>query len=157
MKIDPPNESSGNYFALLRLFRKLRGGDAARSEGNWLEAYVLGAVVYLISYLFRRESSASKTKLVANRNRPATTAFRYLDQLAHRSVSQFVDRKGLRNHWTLHRCAAPARAKRFDGNPHDGFRCAVTDGRSVPARDRSIVDFCRCVKSRRRFDARPFS
>ncbi len=52
MKIDPPNESSGNYFAVLRLFRKLRGGDAARSEGNWLEAYVLGAVVYLISYLF---------------------------------------------------------------------------------------------------------
>ena len=52
MKIDPPNESSGNYFALLRFFRKLRGRDAARSEGNWLEAYVLGAVVYLISYLF---------------------------------------------------------------------------------------------------------
>lgn len=47
-----PNESRGNYFALPRFIRKLRGGNAARSEGNWLEAYVLGAVVYLISYLF---------------------------------------------------------------------------------------------------------
>ena len=52
MKTVQPNESRGNYFALPRLIRKLRGGDATRSEGNWLEAYVLGAVVYLISYLF---------------------------------------------------------------------------------------------------------
>jgi hypothetical protein len=48
----PPNESRGHYFALLRFIRKLRGGNATRSEGNWLEAYVLGAIVYLISYLF---------------------------------------------------------------------------------------------------------
>ena len=48
----PPNESHGNYFALPRFIRKLRGGNATRSEGNWLEAYVLGAVVYLLSYLF---------------------------------------------------------------------------------------------------------
>jgi hypothetical protein len=52
MKAVPPNESRGNYFALLRFIQKLRGGNATRSEGNWLEAYVLGAVVYLISYLF---------------------------------------------------------------------------------------------------------
>jgi hypothetical protein len=32
--------------------RKLRGLDARRSEENWREAYLLGAVVYLISYLF---------------------------------------------------------------------------------------------------------
>jgi hypothetical protein len=52
MKNVPPNESPGNYFALPRFIRKLRGGNAARSERNWLEAYVPGAVVYLISYLF---------------------------------------------------------------------------------------------------------
>lgn len=52
MNVGSPNESPGNYFALPRLIRKLRGGDATRSEGNWLEAYVPGAVVYLISYLF---------------------------------------------------------------------------------------------------------
>lgn len=52
MKTSAPNESRGNYLALLRFIRKLRGGDATRSEGNWLEANVLGAVVYLISYLF---------------------------------------------------------------------------------------------------------
>ena len=52
MKTGLPNESRGNYFALPRFIRKLRGLDATRSEGNWLEAYVLGAVVYLISYLF---------------------------------------------------------------------------------------------------------
>ena len=52
MKAIPPNESRGNYFALLRFIRKLRGGNATRSEGNWLEAYVLGTVVYSISYLF---------------------------------------------------------------------------------------------------------
>jgi hypothetical protein len=52
MKTVPPNESRGDYFALPRFIRKLRGGNAARSEENWLEAYVPGAVVYLISYLF---------------------------------------------------------------------------------------------------------
>jgi hypothetical protein len=52
MKNSQPNESRGNYFALPRLIRKLRGGNATRSEGNWLEACVIGAIVYLISYLF---------------------------------------------------------------------------------------------------------
>jgi hypothetical protein len=47
-----PNESGGNYFALSRFIRKLRGGDATRSEGNWIEMYFAGATVYFISYLF---------------------------------------------------------------------------------------------------------
>ncbi len=47
-----PNESRGNYFALPRLVQKIRGRDAIRSEGNWVEAYFVGSAVYLISYLF---------------------------------------------------------------------------------------------------------
>lgn len=47
-----PNESRGNYFALPRLIQKIRGRNAARSEGNWIEAYLAGSAVYLISYLF---------------------------------------------------------------------------------------------------------
>jgi hypothetical protein len=52
METHRPNELRGNYFALPRFIRKLRGGDATRSEGNWIEAYFTGAVVYLISYFF---------------------------------------------------------------------------------------------------------
>jgi hypothetical protein len=52
MATPQPNELRGNYFALPRLIRKLRGGEAKRSEENWLEAYLTGAAVYLISYLF---------------------------------------------------------------------------------------------------------
>lgn len=55
-----PNESGGNYFALPRLIRKWRGGDAIRSEGNWIEAYFTGAAVYLISYLFAANFLAAK-------------------------------------------------------------------------------------------------
>ncbi|MEP6686568.1 MAG: hypothetical protein ABJB22_07320 [Verrucomicrobiota bacterium] len=47
-----PNESDGNYFALLRLVRKLSGKDARRSQGTWAEAHFIGVAVYLISYLF---------------------------------------------------------------------------------------------------------
>jgi hypothetical protein len=47
-----PNESTGNYFALPRLFRRIRGLDAVRSESNWLEGYLVGSVVFLVSYLF---------------------------------------------------------------------------------------------------------
>ena len=52
MKTALPNESRGSYFALPRFARKLRGLDATRSEENSLEAYLLGAAVYLISYFF---------------------------------------------------------------------------------------------------------
>ncbi len=47
-----PNEYAGSYFALPRFIAKLRGRSSVRSEGNWLEAYLAGAAVYLISYLF---------------------------------------------------------------------------------------------------------
>jgi hypothetical protein len=52
MQASAPNESSGNYFALLRLLRKLRGLSVARSEENWMEAYVAGSAVFSISYVF---------------------------------------------------------------------------------------------------------
>jgi hypothetical protein len=52
MEAIQPNESQGNYFALPRFIEKLRGRSGVRSEGNWLEAYLAGSVVYLISYLF---------------------------------------------------------------------------------------------------------
>ena len=47
-----PNESSGSYFALPRLIAKLSGASCTRTEGNWLEAYLTGTAIYLISYLF---------------------------------------------------------------------------------------------------------
>lgn len=47
-----PNESDGNYLALLRLGRKFIGKDGRRSEGSWAEAHFIGVAVYLISYLF---------------------------------------------------------------------------------------------------------
>lgn len=52
MKLSQPNESTGSYFALLRLVEKWRGRSAVRSEGNWLEAYLTGICIYLISYIF---------------------------------------------------------------------------------------------------------
>lgn len=52
MKPGQPNESTGSYFALLRLVEKWRGRSAVRSEGNWLEAYLAGICIYLISYIF---------------------------------------------------------------------------------------------------------
>src|SRR5262245_20828928 len=52
MSTSTPNESGGNYFALPRLLRKIRGGNATRSERNWIEAYTVGNVIFLISYLF---------------------------------------------------------------------------------------------------------
>lgn len=51
VRVDP-NAPAGNYFALPRLLRKLRGENAKRSEGNWMEAYFVGIIIYLISYLF---------------------------------------------------------------------------------------------------------
>jgi hypothetical protein len=39
------------YFALPRLIAFLRGGNSARTEKNWLEANVVGAVVMLLSYV----------------------------------------------------------------------------------------------------------
>jgi len=47
-----PNESGGNYFALLRLVRKFIGKDGRRSEGSRAEAHLIGVAVYLISYFF---------------------------------------------------------------------------------------------------------
>jgi len=47
-----PNESSGNYFALPRLLRKIRGLNAARSECNWIEGCTVGNAIFLITYLF---------------------------------------------------------------------------------------------------------
>lgn len=41
----------GYYFALPRLCALLGGGDAKRSENNWLEAYFGGVAVFLISYV----------------------------------------------------------------------------------------------------------
>jgi len=52
MQEPAPNESSGSYFALLRFLRKLRGLSVARSEDNWIEAYVAGSAVFFISYVF---------------------------------------------------------------------------------------------------------
>jgi hypothetical protein len=52
MEMRAPNELGGNYFALLRLLGKMRGLSATRSEGNWIEAYIAGNAVFLISYLF---------------------------------------------------------------------------------------------------------
>ena len=40
----------GHYFALPRLCALFSGGDAERSENNWLEAYLGGVAVYLISW-----------------------------------------------------------------------------------------------------------
>ncbi len=40
------------YFSLLRLMEKLRGRNSGRTEQNWLEMNVVGAVFYLITYLF---------------------------------------------------------------------------------------------------------
>jgi hypothetical protein len=40
------------YFALPRLFAKLRGGDKARAEKNGSEAWAASLAVYAISYLY---------------------------------------------------------------------------------------------------------
>ena len=48
-----PNEiPRGYYFALPRLMARLRGTPAVRSEQNWLEAMVAGALVHVIIFLF---------------------------------------------------------------------------------------------------------
>jgi len=39
------------FFSLPRLLAKLRGGSSGRTEGNWLEANVVGSAFYLITYL----------------------------------------------------------------------------------------------------------
>ena len=52
MQKPAPNESSGNYFALPRLLRRMRGLSAARSESNWIEAYFVGNAIFIISCLF---------------------------------------------------------------------------------------------------------
>jgi hypothetical protein len=52
MPVPTPNESSGNYFALPRLLRKIRGLNPARSERSWVEAYTVGNAIFLITYLF---------------------------------------------------------------------------------------------------------
>jgi hypothetical protein len=40
------------YFCLPRLLARWRGGNAARTEMNWLEANIVGGAVHLIVYLF---------------------------------------------------------------------------------------------------------
>lgn len=52
MEAAAPNELDGNYFALFRLLRKMRGRSAARSESNVMELSIAGSVVFVISYLF---------------------------------------------------------------------------------------------------------
>ena len=52
MEASVPNELDGNYFALLRLLRKMRGRSAVRSEGNAMELSIAGSMVFVISYLF---------------------------------------------------------------------------------------------------------
>ena len=62
MEAAAPNESDGNYFALPRLLRKMRGRSAARSEGNAMELSVAGSVVFVISYLFAASLVWPKSK-----------------------------------------------------------------------------------------------
>ena len=52
MEASVPNELDGNYFALLRLLRKMRGRNAGRLEANSTELSIAGSVVFVISYLF---------------------------------------------------------------------------------------------------------
>ncbi|HSH39400.1 MAG TPA: hypothetical protein VK993_11500 [Chthoniobacterales bacterium] len=40
------------YFALPRLFARLTGASAQRSEQNWLEAAVAGTLVHAVAYIF---------------------------------------------------------------------------------------------------------
>lgn len=46
------NSEPGFYFALPRLFARVRGGNSARTETNWLEANVVGGLIHGIAYLF---------------------------------------------------------------------------------------------------------
>ena len=50
--MDSANGQGGFYFALLRLIARLRHGTAARSESNAAEAYVVGASIFLLSFVF---------------------------------------------------------------------------------------------------------
>ena len=52
MEASVPNELDGNYFALPRLLRKMRGRSSVRSEGKAMELTIAGSVVFVISYLF---------------------------------------------------------------------------------------------------------
>ena len=62
MEAVAPNESAGNYFALLRLLRKMRGRSTARSEGNSMELSIAGSVVFVITYLFAASLLWPKSK-----------------------------------------------------------------------------------------------
>lgn len=46
------NKGPQFYFSLLRVIAMLRGGDAKRAEGNAVEAWLVGLMIYLIHYLF---------------------------------------------------------------------------------------------------------
>lgn len=47
----PEPDPARFYFALPRLVARLRGRNSRRTEKNWIEANIAGAVVMLISYL----------------------------------------------------------------------------------------------------------
>lgn len=46
------NPEPGYYFALPRLWNRLRSASSARSEMNWLEATLVGGAVHSLVYLF---------------------------------------------------------------------------------------------------------
>jgi hypothetical protein len=46
-----PHDGARFFFSLSRLIAKLRGKNAGRTEQNWIEANVVGAAFYLVTYL----------------------------------------------------------------------------------------------------------
>ena len=46
------DESGGSYFAIRRLLKHWRGGNSARSEADWREAYFVGWFIFFLSYFF---------------------------------------------------------------------------------------------------------
>lgn len=52
MQTPDANARAKFYFSFPRLFVRLRGGDAGRSQANWFEANAVGTAMHLIAYLF---------------------------------------------------------------------------------------------------------